>query len=103
MGIKRPDQIGTTQWREGVETVGQMYAKCWELIARCRACGVVLLVDLRVIIVMLGPDFSLWNRHTQCRVIVYSGRCPGVVDFSFKAPGMTAPKPLAAPDREPIP
>lgn len=101
MGTKHPDQISAGQWRAAVETAGQMYEKCWELTARCRACDLVQLVDLRVVIRMKGPAFSLWNRHTRCRRIVYAGRCRGVVDFAFKAPGMTQHRPLAAPDRAP--
>lgn len=103
MGTKRPDQIGTSAWRAGVETVGQMYERHWELVGRCRACGVALLVDLRVVIIMRGETFSLWNQHTQCRALAFGGRCRGVIDFSFRAPGMTQHRPLAAPDRERLP
>lgn len=99
MGTKHPDQIAPTHWRGAAETVGAMYERRWELTARCRACELVTLVDLRVVIRMKGPGFSLWNRHTRCRRVLYRGRCPGVVDFSFKAPGMTAAKILAASDR----
>lgn len=102
MGTKHPDQVGASHWRSSAETVGDMYRKRWELTARCRACDLVLLVDLRVVIRMKGPGFSLWNRHTRCRRIVYAGRCRGFIDFEFKAPGMTMPKPLAASDREPV-
>jgi hypothetical protein len=101
MGIKHPDQISPRHWRTGVETVGQMYERGWELTARCSACDLVTLVDLRVMIRMKGPGFSPWNRRTRCRRLVFGGRCRGVVAFSFKAPGMTDAKPLAAPDREP--
>lgn len=103
MGTKHPDQISAGQRRAAVETVGQMYEKCWALTARCRACDLVMLVDLRVVIRMRGPGFSLWNRHTRCRRVVYAGRCRGFVDFEFKAPGMTQPRPLAAADRAPDP
>lgn len=99
MGIKRPDQIGPSDWRAGVETVGQMYQRRWELIACCDDCQTRLIVDLRVPIAMLGPRFSLWNRRTRCRRLVYGGRCRGFVRFEFKAPGMTDYKPLAAADR----
>lgn len=101
MGTKHPDQVSPTMWRGAAETVGRMYEKRWELTGQCRACQLVLLVDLRVVIRMKGPTFSLWNKHTQCRRIVYTGRCRGVIDFSFKAPGMTQPKALTASDREP--
>jgi hypothetical protein len=103
VGTKRPDQISSDQWRRGVETVRQMHERRWELVGRCRSCGVALLVDLRVTISMLGPDFSLWNKHTQCRALSFGGRCRGVVDFHFRAPGMTQHRPLTAPDREPLP
>lgn len=103
MGIKHPDRIGPSDWRRGAETAGQMYEKCWELTAHCRACGAVTLVDLRAIICLRGPAFSLWNKHPRCRQVVYAGRCRGLVDFEFKAPGMTAHKPLSAPDQEPLP
>jgi hypothetical protein len=55
VGTKRPDQISSDQWRRGVETVRQMHERRWELVGRCRSCGVALLVDLRVTISMLGP------------------------------------------------
>lgn len=99
MGTKHPDQISPSNWRGGAETVGRMYERCWELTATCRSCGLIILVDLRVVICMKGPTFSLWNKHTQCRRLVFAGRCRGVVDFAFKAPGMTQSKPLAAADR----
>lgn len=100
MGIKRPDQISASEWRRGGETVFDMYRRRWELIATFRKCGVVMLVDLRIPIKMLGPGFSLWNKHPRCRRIVHVGPCGGWIDFAFKAPGMTQHKPLAAPDRD---
>lgn len=101
MGTKHPDRINPTDWRDGAETVGRMYEKRWELTARCDACDLVMLVDLRVVIRMKGPAFSLWNQRTRCRRIVFNGRCRGFVAFEFKAPGMTQPKRLSAPDRAP--
>lgn len=101
MGTKHPDQIAPSEWRRSADSIGAMYAKHWELTARCRACDLVLLVDLRIMIAMKRPDFVLWNRHTPCRRVVYAGRCRGFVDFEFKAPGMTQPKQLSAPDQLP--
>lgn len=101
MGSKSPDQINASAWRSSAETAADMARKGWELVARCRACDLILIVDLRVVIATRGPGFSLWNRHTRCRRIVFAGRCRGFVDFEFRAPGMTTAKPLAAPDRLP--
>lgn len=99
MGTKHPDQVAPSEWRRAANTVGDMYRKRWEITARCRACDLVMLVDLRVVIAMKRPDFVLWNRKTPCRRLVYAGRCRGFVDFEFKAPGMTQPRKLAAPDQ----
>lgn len=93
MGTKHPDQISPVYWREGVETVEDMVQRRWDLIVACRHCRVMMHVDLRVIAFYKGRDFSLWNRTARCRVL----HCPGLVDFSFKAPGMTRHKRLAAP------
>lgn len=96
MGTKRPDQISAGQWRRACETVGQMHERGWDLTARCNACDLVMMVDWRVLIAMKGPGFSLWNRRTRCRRLVFNGRCRGFVEFQFRAPGMTDAKPLRA-------
>lgn len=98
MGTKHPDQIPARDWRRGGETALDMYRRRWELIAKCSACDLVTLVDLRVVVHMRGQAFSLWNRKTPCRRITFGGRCKGFMSFEFKAPGMTRHKPLEAPE-----
>ena len=93
MGTKHPDQISPVYWRGAAETVEDMFRQQWDLLAACRHCRVMMHVDLRVIAFYKGRDFSLWNRHARCRVL----HCPGLVDFSFKAPGMTRHMRLTAP------
>lgn len=99
MGTKRPDQIAADHWRGSAETVGEMLSRGWDLIAVCRHCTLQMVVDLRVVALVKGAGFSLWNRHGRCRRL----GCPGVVDFRFRAPGMTQHRPLSAPDRLPDP
>jgi hypothetical protein len=56
-------------------------------------------VDLRVIAIVRGPKFSLWNQHSRCRRV----GCHGAVRFQAKAPGMAWHEPLEAewPDSKP--
>ena len=95
MGTKRPDQISANKWRDAAETVGQMLEKGWDVVSVCRYCGLQMVVDLRVTALATGEGFSIWNKHTRCRRL----GCPGVVDFRFRAPGMTQHRPLTGPDR----
>jgi hypothetical protein len=60
----------------------------WGVIAVCRTCNLTLLVALRVITTMRGPDARLWNRKARCRRLA----CRGMVEFQAKAPGMTEPR-----------
>lgn len=98
MGTKHPDQIGASHWRGKAETVLDMFRFHWDVQSICRHCSLRMQVDLRIVAVYAGRDYSLWNKHPPCRRL----HCPGRVDFEFKAPGMTRHRPLAAPDREPL-
>ena len=70
-------------WRSGCETVGQMHQRRWDVITKCRRCGLQLHANLRMVIKVNGPDFSLWNRRTRCRKV----GCGGMVEFMGKPPG----------------
>ena len=99
MGSTNLDRVPLYRRRSRCESVGEMIAQAWDVHARCRTCGLVVQVDLRVIAVVKGPGFSLWNRYSRCRRI----GCAGVVDFTAKAPGMAWHEDLKAPDHEPPP
>jgi len=94
MGHRNPDRVPLSFRRARCETVKQMIEQRWEVIARCRACGLELRADLRTIAILRGPGFSLWNRNTRCR----RRGCRGVVEFCAKAPGMVIFEPLATPN-----
>jgi hypothetical protein len=93
MGRTNPDRIPIRDRRRFAETVGQMQAQGWDVIARCDHCRVLLRVDLRVVIQTRGAGFSLWNRKTRCRVV----GCTGWASFLGRPPDLTTHRPLSAP------
>lgn len=92
MGSRNPDRVALSVRRGRCETVEQMIAQRWDVIAKCRTCGLTTHVDLKVIAIVRGPAFSLWNRTSRCRRV----GCLGVVDFQGKAPGMAYHQQVAA-------
>jgi hypothetical protein len=81
------------QRRGHCETVSQMIKQGWDVISRCDHCGLMMQVNLRVVAVVRGGDFSLWNKKTRCRRI----GCQGWTSFQARAPGMHYHQELAAP------
>ncbi|NEX91168.1 hypothetical protein [Caulobacter sp. 17J65-9] len=77
MGSTNPDRIPAIQWRRQSETLGEMRANGWRLTSRCRTCMLEMVVNLDILILLKGEDFSLWNRTAPCRRLY----CPGIVDF----------------------
>ena len=55
-------------------------------------CGLRMRVQLRVIVMVSGPNTSLWNRRAPCRRLL----CPGRVEFWAKASGMARHESLTA-------
>jgi hypothetical protein len=62
-------------------TLGQMAKAGWEMVARCKRCGVVLTVDVAALIKLHGPDAIWWGRKPRCRVV----GCVGRVEFGARA------------------
>lgn len=92
MGSRHPDRVSAAVWRQSCETLGDMYRKRWALAVVCRTCRLELRADLVSMVLRLKPDFSPWNRTSRCRRI----GCRGVVDFRFRAPGMSYFMPLTS-------
>ena len=65
----------------GALTLGQMADAGWEMVARCRRCGVVLTVDLKALVKLHGADAIWWGRRARCRVV----QCGGVVEVGARA------------------
>jgi hypothetical protein len=78
--------------RRKCETVEQMIGQQWDVLAKYSKCELLMRVDLRVIAVVRGPAFSLWNQRGRCRRV----GCNGSVIFQAKAPGMNWHEPLEA-------
>lgn len=96
MGQRNLDRIPLAERRREGETVGQMLERRWDVVSKCRVCGLAMQVDLNVVALVSGPATSLWNRTPKCRRLL----CSGFVDFYAKAPGMPSHAPLRAPDQE---
>lgn len=79
--------------RARCETVFDMLTQHWDVISKCRTCGLIMRVDLWAILRLRGPKTSLWNRKARCRRL----GCPGVVEFQARAPGMGWHETLEAP------
>jgi hypothetical protein len=82
MGAKNPDRFSPSEWRAAAPTVGAMIDRHWDVQARCRKCGLVLRVDLRLIAAIKTRKAEIWNRTAPCRKV----GCNGVVDFEGKPP-----------------
>lgn len=93
MGSRNPDRVSLVARRAKCETVAQMIEQGWDVVSKCRRCELMMQVDLRVIAIVKGPNFSLWNRYGRCRRLM----CNSVVDFMAKAPGMSWHELLSAP------
>jgi hypothetical protein len=93
MGSRNLDRIPIRMWRSKVETVADMQREGWEVIASCQKCGLAMVADLALIARETGPETSLWNRTSVCRLI----GCGGVVVFMAKAPGKHLHETLSAP------
>ena len=99
MGSRNPDRVPLSARRSRAETVQQMHAEGWDVIAKCDYCRMMLRVDLRVIAKTRGPTFSLWNAKARCKVV----GCTGWVTFMAHAPGLNGHQPLTAPWPEGVP
>jgi hypothetical protein len=99
MGHRNPDRVPLSYRRSRCETVADMLRERWDVISRCRACGLTMGVNLKHIARLSGSNVSLWNRTERCRRL----GCTGLVDFLAKAPGMRSHDLLAAewPDETP--
>ena len=84
MGRKNTDRIPLTdRYGEG-PTVADMARAGWEVLSKCQACGLMMVVDLKLVATVSGPATSLWNRKARCRRI----GCAGWVQFQAKPPGL---------------
>jgi hypothetical protein len=95
VGRANPDRVGLRARYEKGRTVADMAREGWEVISYCERCGLMMLVDLRLIALVSGPRVTLWNRKARCRRLL----CHGVVTFHAKAPGMSGHEPLTIDDR----
>lgn len=93
MGHRNADRVALSERRAGCETVADMRRQSWEIISKCRTCGLVMRTDLDTIIKVSGGGTTLWNRTHRCRRM----HCSGFVDFEGKAPGMYHFEQLKAP------
>lgn len=84
MGKRNADRIPLIERKHLGETVADMHRERWDVLSRCRTCGLMMSVDLTLIIRVSGPKTTLWNRVSHCRRI----GCNGQVEFQAKAPGM---------------
>jgi len=84
MASRNPDRISIVDMKVKGETVADMQAAHWLVIARCFTCHLELDVDLARVIRERGPSTSLWNREAKCR----RRGCAGKVLFFARAPGM---------------
>jgi hypothetical protein len=94
LGRKNIDRVDISHFRFRVATVGDMRAQRWDVISKCRACGLMMAVDLALIAKHSGPETILWNRLARCKRI----GCQGYVEFQARFPGRGVYATLAADD-----
>lgn len=93
MGHRNPDRVSLSERRASCETVADMRQKGWDVITKCRVCGLVMRTDLDLIIKIGKGRASLWNRTHRCR----REHCNGWVDFEGKPAGVYHFEQLRAP------
>jgi hypothetical protein len=91
---KSPDRFHATDFRWSCDTVGQMLENNLEVVGKCASCGLVMLVDLRMVARVRGPKFSLWNRKTRCKRL----HCHGHMALMARWPGVSFHQELVADD-----
>jgi hypothetical protein len=94
VGRKNIDRVHISEFRNRVATVADMQAQWWDVISKCRVCGLMMAVDLALIVRTTGPKTILWNRLARCKRI----GCQGHVEFQARAPGGGVYATLAADD-----
>jgi hypothetical protein len=92
LGRKNIDRVHISHFRHRVATVADMQARRWDVISRCRVCGLMMTVDLPLIAKHSGPKTILWNRLARCKRI----GCQGHVEFQARFPGRGVYATLAA-------
>jgi hypothetical protein len=83
MGRTNLDRLSVRDFRWTCDTVTQMRERNWEVIGHCEACGLQMLVSLRVVAATRGPKFSLWNRKVRCKRLL----CAGWMRLKARMPG----------------
>ncbi len=94
MGATNIDRLPFRVFRRNAETIADMYANRWSVIARCDTCGLAIDVNLTLVARLKGPQTSLWNRRQPCKRI----GCRGWMDFFGKHPERHSHEQLLAPD-----
>lgn len=82
MGSKNLDRWSREDWRAHTRTVGEMAARGWHVFSRCESCHLAMVVDLKLVAYVSGPQVVLWNRRAPCRRM----GCTGIVRFHGKPP-----------------
>jgi hypothetical protein len=77
VGRKNVDRVHISHFRHRVATVADMQDQRWDVISKCRVCGLMMAVDLALITKHSGPKTILWNRLARCKRI----GCQGHVEF----------------------
>lgn len=93
MGRMNPERWPPRAWRMTAPTIDRMLELGWEVTARCRDCDLEILANLKLMIYLLGPKFSTWNRATPCRRF----RCRGHMTFWCRPRQLSMPIEMRAP------
>jgi len=67
MPPRNPDRVPISYRRSRCETVGDMLREGWEVISKCRTCGLMMPLDLALVAKVKGAKTSLWNRTQRCK------------------------------------
>jgi hypothetical protein len=94
VGRRNIDRVHISEFRNRVATVADMQSQRWDVISKCRVCGLMMAVDLVLIARTTGPKTILWNRLARCKRI----GCQGHVEFQGRAPGAGGYQTLSADD-----
>lgn len=82
MTTRGPDTFSASELHAACPTVGAMEKRNWDVISECLKCGLRLQVNLKVVIAIKGPGFSLFDRRTRCKKL----GCGGTAIFAIKVP-----------------
>lgn len=79
MGRRNLDRYSEDDWRTASASVEQILVNGWPAFADCPVCDLRIRADLKRIVQVKGPGYSLWGADAACRRVGCLGRVQFVI------------------------